>query len=228
MARNSQSQKLAKRNSGVPIGTRSWRWKRTGSPLSISRADARKRGLTKYYTGFPCIFGHFAERTVCSGNCQECARLRHYGMDALPERLTLTDRLFLDRKRKGDRLLSRKDAIKRGLVKYFNGLSCLKGHVSERYVASKRCVECDRTLGSVKNTYRTNGKERKAGRKKPKQCEVCGGRGLIVFDHCHATGVFRGWICDPCNRTLGQSQDNAERLRKLADYLEKGIKNAGS
>ena len=59
-----------------------------------------------------------------------------------------------------------------------------------------------------------------AGRPKPEICEVCGGGGVICFDHDHKTGKFRGWICNHCNITLGFSRDNTEVLRKLIKYLE--------
>jgi hypothetical protein len=68
-------------------------------------------------------------------------------------------------------------------------------------------------------------RERLAGRPKPHTCEVCGSLGYgqqgIVFDHNHITGKFRGWLCNSCNVVLGYVQDSAERLLKLALYLEK-------
>lgn len=63
----------------------------------------------------------------------------------------------------------------------------------------------------------------------PDCCEVCGakpctaGRGnrmVLDFDHCHRTNKFRGWLCGPCNRALGQVNDDPARLRALANYLE--------
>lgn len=69
--------------------------------------------------------------------------------------------------------------------------------------------------------------ERVAGRPKPDTCEVCGGKGSslnparrIHFDHDHKTGAFRGWICDDCNKTLGNSRESVERLMLLARYLQ--------
>jgi hypothetical protein len=41
----------------------------------ITRAEARDRGLSRYFTGKPCKHGHVATRKVCTGNCCECARL---------------------------------------------------------------------------------------------------------------------------------------------------------
>jgi hypothetical protein len=40
----------------------------------ISRAEARAKGLTRYYTGKPCERGHVCERLVPNGNGVECHR----------------------------------------------------------------------------------------------------------------------------------------------------------
>ena len=55
---------------------------------------------------------------------------------------------------------------------------------------------------------------------KPTTCAVCGGSGTICWDHSHKTDRFRGWICSNCNIALGLVSDNAETLRRLADYVE--------
>jgi len=60
---------------------------------------------------------------------------------------------------------------------------------------------------------------KEAGRPKPKNCEVCGQARRICFDHCHLTGLFRGWICSHCNTILGLADDNAKLLEKLVAYL---------
>ena len=39
-------------------------------------------------------------------------------------------------------LVSRADAVRGGLPRYFTGLLCKNGHISERYTASKTCCEC--------------------------------------------------------------------------------------
>jgi len=51
------------------------------------------------------------------------------------------------------------------------------------------------------------------------QCELCGKDKKIVYDHDHETCEFRGWLCDPCNRGLGQCGDNIEGLLKRINYL---------
>lgn len=65
-------------------------------------------------------------------------------------------------------------------------------------------------------------REQVAGRQRPERCELCNETSplRIVFDHCHETGAFRGWICDRCNKVLGLVYDSPDLLRKLAGYLE--------
>lgn len=62
-----------------------------------------------------------------------------------------------------------------------------------------------------------------ATRPEPDTCESCGRfpeHGLC-FDHDHVTGKFRGWICSPCNRSIGQLGDNLEGVEKAAAYLRR-------
>lgn len=51
-------------------------------------------------------------------------------------------------------------------------------------------------------------------------CEICGNDQKLAVDHCHKTNNFRGILCHRCNRALGFFNDEPERLRKAADYLE--------
>src|ERR1700687_2194668 len=55
-------------------------------------------------------------------------------------------------------------------------------------------------------------------------CQVCGGPpvvgGRYAFDHDHDTGEFRGLLCSPCNAGIGFFQNDAEKLRQAADYLD--------
>ena len=56
-------------------------------------------------------------------------------------------------------------------------------------------------------------------------CPVCGldparkKPGILVVDHDHQTGKFRGLICHGCNAVLGIVEEDRSRLFKLADYL---------
>jgi hypothetical protein len=42
----------------------------------------------------------------------------------------------------------------------------------------------------------------------------------FCVDHDHITGKIRGLLCRQCNLVLGNAADNAETLRRLADYLD--------
>lgn len=55
---------------------------------------------------------------------------------------------------------------------------------------------------------------------KAEGCRVCGTlSGILHVDHDHATGIFRGVLCENCNRGIGMFQDRADLLLKAADYL---------
>jgi hypothetical protein len=60
-------------------------------------------------------------------------------------------------------------------------------------------------------------------KKRDGQCDACGRRSrrTLCIDHCHNTNVVRGFLCDECNTTLGQFNDDGDLLRKLANYADK-------
>jgi hypothetical protein len=59
-----------------------------------------------------------------------------------------------------------------------------------------------------------------AGRPRAHICDICRENGPTRFDHCHQSRAFRGWLCDRCNRTLGQVKDDPALLRAMAEYVE--------
>ena len=137
-----------------------------------------------------------------------------------------------------------REAIDAGKTRYFTGKPCKHGHIAERMVSSGSCCECMKhkrekyhrsynpdkaklyQLTSPKRQREYRGAKRNekleaiAGRPRPAQCEICGNTDRIVFDHCHTSDNFRGWICTPCNIVLGVVRDSPLRLRMLATYLE--------
>lgn len=61
-------------------------------------------------------------------------------------------------------------------------------------------------------------------------CFVCGKPETLIqkgrvrqlsVDHCHRTNVVRKLLCSACNTCIGQSGDDPNILRKMADYIEK-------
>lgn len=42
----------------------------------ISRKEAREKGLSRFYSGKPCPYGHVVERCTANGTCVECSRSR--------------------------------------------------------------------------------------------------------------------------------------------------------
>lgn len=55
------------------------------------------------------------------------------------------------------------------------------------------------------------------------RCAICGvdpGEVSLHVDHCHSTGRLRALLCSRCNTALGLADDDPDRLRAMAHYLE--------
>lgn len=57
-----------------------------GEGLPRTQKEAKAMGVTRYFTGKPCRFGHVAVRVTASGACHECERERLRRYYATPER----------------------------------------------------------------------------------------------------------------------------------------------
>ena len=52
------------------------------------------------------------------------------------------------------------------------------------------------------------------------QCPICRTNPrTLVFDHCHKTNMFRGWICRSCNAAIGKLGDDYSNVQKAVLYL---------
>ncbi len=144
------------------------------------------------------------------------------------------------------KLISRQEAIAAGQNRYFTGIPCRNGHVSERFVRKWACVACY-TANRARRYASLSAREKERlrayhranlaairvarglpvpTRPAPAVCENCGkdpsGRWKqLALDHCHATGKFRGWLCGPCNLSIGQLGDTVQALERATAYLRR-------
>lgn len=80
----------------------------------------------------------------------------------------------------------------------------------------------DRLLAAAKRHHHKKNAAA-ATRPKPAACELCGDTsGRICFDHCHKTGVFRGWVCYSCNILLGRLDNRPEWVERAQAYVANG------
>ncbi len=191
----------------------------------VSRKEAKERGLKRYFTGKPCPHGHVCERWTSATGCYECARIRRVNNPDLNyERVKAWRALHPEK---------RAEEARRWRAKYPEKAK----EISERHRAKhidrirKRNAETQRNkrksdpegnrkrIAAFKARHETALAEI-AGRPRPNVCDLCEGRSKIVFDHCHVSGEFRGWICDRCNKVLGLVKDSVILLRGMADYVE--------
>jgi hypothetical protein len=128
---------------------------------------------------------------------------------------------------------SPKYAKLQGSPRYFTGVPCKRGHVAARFTASATCTLCHnkgcpkaRKLSRAAYRFRQrfgadieiklNLIEKQNG-----ACAICQRSDeKLVLDHCHATGGIREALCHKCNIGLGMAEDDPERLRAMAVYLE--------
>ena len=142
--------------------------------LPTTKDTAIELGAKRYFTGTPCIYGHMAARYTNGGVCCECTRLTHHEVKlgkklrVVPPMVPVDDPLdglfdaALPRSRVAEssrftcdnplpHIFGAGSARERGLVRYFTGLPCVYGHVSERTVTKNTCVECRNIKSRKKN-----------------------------------------------------------------------------
>src|SRR5271170_6575877 len=96
-------------------------------------------------------------------------------------------------------IVSRAEATKQGLSRYFTGKRCKNGHLDQRITKKKRCCSCDYVWkkADVEGNDRRHKrevlernalKEAMAGSTRPEVCDICGETDQkIRWDHCHYT-----------------------------------------
>ena len=66
------------------------------------------------------------------------------------------------------KIITKQEAIDKGLKKYFTGKPCLRGHLSYRWVSTRRCYECNKVgvqLNRKANPERTKTQKKKDDKK---------------------------------------------------------------
>jgi hypothetical protein len=111
---------------------------------------------------------------------------------------------------------------------YFGGNSSSADHFNRDGIRLRRgeCTRCSKLANQGKTEAKKLAKSLGMPFKAPvgTACELCHSTDSIVFDHDHVTKSFRGWLCDPCNRSMGRLGDSVEGLLKCVNYLNKNEK----
>lgn len=176
------------------------------SVRNTRRMEARAAGRVKYFSGKSCKHGHRARRYTSNGLCTVCAQI----VNKRNDHRVRAHPVFGPRLRKKQREQNaawRKANPKRA-----------------RYLARKNSRK-HRALNPQRHQeyrWRYNGVGFPT-RPRSSKCECCSTDTArrIVLDHCHKTGLFRGWICDDCNMGLGRLGDNVSSLLVVIKYLRK-------
>lgn len=82
------------------------------------------------------------------------------------------------------------------------------------------CEDCNKKIAKGKKSAKNLAK--KLGLDKAPEgtcCKLCGSTQKIVFDHHHEKDIFRGWICDGCNRSIGMLGESLHSLIRVVNYL---------
>lgn len=110
------------------------------------------------------------------------------------------------------------------LIEYRTNTSGSHGFDRDRIrLRRPECGDCTRSASKGKDQAVKLAKSLGMSHKAPvgTKCELCNSTKGIVFDHDHEKNVFRGWLCDPCNRSMGVLGDDAKSLLKTVAYLSK-------
>lgn len=111
---------------------------------------------------------------------------------------------------------------------YFGGNTSSADHFDKNGYRLRRgdCIKCYNEHTAGKREAVKIAKQMGLSYKAPPgtKCELCGSDENIVFDHDHETKVHRGWLCDPCNRSMGVLGDNVKGMLNVINYLNKNEK----
>jgi hypothetical protein len=95
---------------------------------------------------------------------------------------------------------------------------------------NKKCLDCRKLYAVHKKKSTDNVKMLNIVRpvpslQNPYKCDCCK-KDIITtrtvqLDHCHETGLFRGWLCKECNISMGNLGDNISGMMRVIKYMNK-------
>lgn len=95
---------------------------------------------------------------------------------------------------------------------------------------NKKCTDCRKLYSVHKKKSTENVKMLNIVRPvptsvNPYKCDCCEKDIIttrtIQLDHCHETGLFRGWLCKECNISMGNLGDNINGMMRVIKYMNK-------
>jgi hypothetical protein len=98
-------------------------------------------------------------------------------------------------------MISRQEALAQGLTRYFNGVPCKHGHVSERFVSNSGCSQChhDRLIKNAASKNAANRERAKNKREKTRKAlEKKYGCKVLKREEAKALGLDRYFNGKPC------------------------------
>lgn len=192
----------------------------------ITAREAFNNGLTRYFTGKECSQGHLAERMISNGSCVSCLNEKRKRSREDIYEATKVWRLKNPSSRNKEAKLYREKYPEKiaNRQKKWRDKNIEEVRKKDRENARRmRALNPEKQKERSKRFYEKKEKQRLkiAGIPKPNDCPICKRNEYrIVFDHCHKSGNFRGWICDQCNKVLGLVKDSPIILKGMIKYLE--------
>lgn len=197
----------------------------------ISRADALSAGMTRFFTGRPCKYGHIAERRSSNSVCLECKRAHENAKYADPVKRTKIQARN-ERYRSSEQGQkwtaayassdTRRSIHRAADKKYKNSPNgrVIKAAYEKTAPRKKALSKYSR----LRNYGLSHAEYEALLESQQCRCAICrtdAPSRTWHVDHCHATGAVRGLLCPQCNVGLGHFKDSPELLSAAGAYLMK-------
>lgn len=159
----------------------------------ITKQEAKRLGLIRFFTGEPCKHSHVSERRVSSGECIECNLISARKHKATEKWVSRRAERIEGKKKTGEWQLYCRDKHLR--LKY--GLSQVAVEAMAK-AQNNGCAICGTAItpeytGSTDTTAHV--------------------------DHNHRTGKVRGLLCHHCNKAIGHFKENINIMQNAISYL---------